>query len=193
MPRTARLTRDDWARAALEALVEGGLTAVAVEPIAARLGASKSSFYWLFGGRPDLVEAALQRWEQSQTDQVIAALGGVTDPAERMRVLIRHAFAPAGGDLALRLIDESDDPAVHAAVQRVTNRRLAFLEETYTQTGAPLERARHLAAVSYAVYLGTAALRRVGAAPADPAGYIETVMAVFGVDESSSRRRSNRP
>lgn len=192
MPRTARLTRDDWAAAALEALVEGGVTAVAVEPIAARLGASKSSFYWLFGGRQDLLDAALQRWEQTQTDQVIDTLGEVTDASERMRVLIRHAFAPAGGDLTLRLIDESDDPAVRAAVQRATNRRLAFLEETYTQLGVPPRRAKDLAAASYAVYLGTAALRRIDAAPADPTRYTETLMAAFGVDEAPTRRKRSR-
>src|SRR5580658_6647326 len=70
MPRTARLTRADWAEAALATLVEGGAGAVAVEPVAARLGASKSSFYWLFDNRRALLEAALERWEQEQTERV---------------------------------------------------------------------------------------------------------------------------
>jgi AcrR family transcriptional regulator len=184
VPRTARLTRDDWADAALRALAEGGVEAVAVEPIAARLNASKSSFYWLFSGRPELLAAALARWEHTGTDRVIAALEKVADPAERMRVLIRTAFAPAGGDLALRLIDESGEPAVRAAVERVTRRRLDFLEQGYADLGLPAARARDLAAASYAVFLGTAALRRLGAAPADRAGYTATLMAAFGVEPS---------
>ena len=38
-------TRDDWISAALAALAEGGIEAVKVERLAARLGVSKGSFY----------------------------------------------------------------------------------------------------------------------------------------------------
>ena len=41
-----------------------GLAAVAVEPLAARLGATKGSFYWHFRNRDAMLEAALQRWER---------------------------------------------------------------------------------------------------------------------------------
>src|SRR5437016_3886063 len=46
-PRDRRtLTRADWIGAALDALARDGLRAVAVEPLAERLGATKGSFYW---------------------------------------------------------------------------------------------------------------------------------------------------
>src|SRR5215207_10572201 len=47
------LTRQDWAAAGLAALVEGGPDAVAVEPVATRLGATKGSGYWHFTDRAD--------------------------------------------------------------------------------------------------------------------------------------------
>ena len=50
----ARLTREDWARAGFLAFVEAGLDAVVVEQVARRIGATKGSFYWHFGGRDDL-------------------------------------------------------------------------------------------------------------------------------------------
>src|SRR5437879_1154915 len=129
MPRTARLTRDDWAQAAAAAPAEGGPGAVAVEPVAARLGASKSSFYWLFDGRPALLAAALERWERVQTDEILPWLAAIADPAERLRVLMRHAFAAAeSGDLALRLLGSADDPVVREVVERVTRRRIAVIE-----------------------------------------------------------------
>ena len=56
------LTREDWTRAALLAIAEGGTGAVAVEPLAARLGATKGSFYWHFRSRSDLLAAALATW-----------------------------------------------------------------------------------------------------------------------------------
>lgn len=180
MPRTARLTRDDWAAAALGALADGGVTAVAVEPVASRLGASKSSFYWLFDDRQALLEAALERWEQVQTEAVVARLPSIPDPVERLRYLIRNAFAATeGADLALRLLTESAEPAVHEVAERVTRRRLAVIAGIFTDIGVPPCQARHYAAASYAVYLGTAALQRVGAAPEDSDAYVETVMASF--------------
>ena len=45
------LTAEDWARAALEAIAEDGVTAVAVEPLARSLGVTKGSFYWHFANR----------------------------------------------------------------------------------------------------------------------------------------------
>jgi AcrR family transcriptional regulator len=176
VPRTARLTRDDWAAAALDALGEGGVSAVAVEPVAARLGASKSSFYWLFDDRRALLEAALDRWERVQTEQVITVLARIPDPAERLRYLIRHAFAaPAGADLALRLLTESSDPTAGPVAERVTRRRLAVLTDAFAELGLPPEQARHRAAVSYSVYLGTAALHRVGAVPEDVEAYVGSI------------------
>jgi AcrR family transcriptional regulator len=180
MPRTARLTREDWMSAALAALTEGGASAVAVEPVAARLGASKSSFYWLFDDRRALLEAALERWERIQTEEIIAHLATIADPVQRLRYLIRHAFAaPAGADLALRLLTESGEPAVTPVAERVTKRRLAALTEMFAEMGVPPERARHHAAASYATYLGTAALHRIGAAPEDVDAYVDSIMTTF--------------
>jgi AcrR family transcriptional regulator len=189
VPRTARLSRDDWAAAALDALEQGGAAAVAIEPVAARLGASKSSCYWLFANREALLEAALDRWEHVQTDRVIAWLAGIPEPAERLRALVRGALASvAGADLALSLLaelrnaaDVSDAAAVavRRAVDRVSRRRLAAIEAIFTDLGHPAEHARHLAAAGYSVYLGTAALRRIDAAPADTDAYVDAVLAAL--------------
>lgn len=194
MPRTARLTRDDWAAAALDALTTGGVAAVAVEPVAARLGAAKSSCYWLFADRRALLDAALERWERVQTEQVVRRLGEISDPAERLRYLFRHAFAAreaAGADLALRLLTDPGNPSVRRAAERVTQRRLAVLTDLFAGLGLPPAQARHHAVASYAVYLGTAALGQVAAAPADPSAYVDTLLALFlprGTDPSHQHR-----
>ena len=59
-----RLSPQDWIDAALAAIAAGGLAAVAVEPLAARLGTTKGSFYWHFASRDALLKAALANWEQ---------------------------------------------------------------------------------------------------------------------------------
>ena len=64
MPPRQRLSREAWAAAGLRALTDGGVAAVAVEPLAASLGTTKGSFYWHFSDREELVRevrARLQR------------------------------------------------------------------------------------------------------------------------------------
>jgi AcrR family transcriptional regulator len=189
MPRPARFTRDDWAAAALALLTEGGPAAVAVEPAAARLGASKSSFYWLFPSRQALLEAALLTWEQQQTDAVLPALAAIADPAERLRRLARAAFAATQpADLALRLLTDTTDPAVTAAARRVTERRIAVIEATFTELGQPAPKARNHANALYAAYLGTAALRRANTAPTDEASYLTTLLEAFGISPPAAEQ-----
>ncbi|MEV0233684.1 TetR/AcrR family transcriptional regulator [Nonomuraea sp. NPDC050786] len=165
-----RLNADDWAKAALDALAEGGTAAVAVEPVAVRLGVSKGSFYWHFPHRQALVEAALERWE-AETEAIIAGLVLVRDPVERMRVLLERAFGD-GRDAAIsfRLISEADDPVVGPVVRRVTERRLAFMRAALEEAGQPPEEASRRALAAYGGYLGKAALARIGAAAKAPEG-----------------------
>ena len=74
-----RLTRDDWITAALAAIADGGLAAVGVEPLAARLGATKGSFYWHFENRGALLEAAIRHWEKETTTDVVAEITAARD------------------------------------------------------------------------------------------------------------------
>nr|BFE73147.1 hypothetical protein GCM10020092_064480 [Actinoplanes digitatis] len=68
---------------------------MAVEPLATRLGTTKGSFYWHFGGREELVQAALQLWRQASTTSIIERLESGDAPAsERLRQLFTQVFAP---------------------------------------------------------------------------------------------------
>lgn len=166
--RMGRLNADDWARAALAALAEGGLAAVAVEPVAVRLGVSKGSFYWHFANRRALVEAALRRWE-SQTEQIIADLAQVADPAERVRTLMELALGDSqDAAISFWLISEAADPLAAEVARRVTERRLDFMRATLVEAGVPEPEARRRVLSGYASYLGLAALRRVGATSDEP-------------------------
>ena len=54
-----RRDRAWWEDAILEAIAADGVGAVAVEPLAERLGVTKGSFYWHFSGRDDALSSAL--------------------------------------------------------------------------------------------------------------------------------------
>ncbi len=120
------LSADDWAAAALEALGRGGITAVAVEPLAKTLGTTKGSFYWHFAGRSALIEAALARWEQLNTDAIIAAIDANGAAADQLRRLIRLVLSQVtevqeAGSVELALQANAGDPLVAAALLRVTH------------------------------------------------------------------------
>ena len=153
--RPGPLTPADWARAALAAIARGGIAAVAVESVAADLGATKGSFYWHFKNRDALIQAALDMWEQSRTESVIAALDQEPDPAERLRKLLEAAFARSPADRAeIALLANPEHPAAVAAVRRVAERRIGYiagqLEELGWERGEALDRSEIL----YYIYTG---------------------------------------
>lgn len=153
----SRLTREDWGAAALEAIASGGgIAAVAVEPLASRLGTTKGSFYWHFGSRAELVEAALALWEQRGTVDVIRAVeAGGGSGGDRLRALFEHSFqAAALGGADMALLSHTDLPMVRRAVDRVTKQRVDYLARLLQSAGLPPAVARRRAVLAYSAFLG---------------------------------------
>lgn len=61
-----------WLEAAFEALLEGGIDAVKIQPLAKRLNLSRTSFYWFFEDRDELLAGLLARWRDKNTGNLIA-------------------------------------------------------------------------------------------------------------------------
>jgi AcrR family transcriptional regulator len=154
--RKTRLSREDWGRAALDAIAEGGIGAVAVEPLAAALGVTKGSFYAHFPNRDALVEAALERWERSHAES-LGELSDVADPAERLErvMLAAIAFSQSGApSVHRRLLGELGDERVRAAVARMDSARVSRLTATYRELGFAPRQAERRARLAYATYVG---------------------------------------
>ncbi|MEU4740438.1 TetR/AcrR family transcriptional regulator [Actinosynnema sp. NPDC023658] len=155
----ARRTRDDWTAVALRALAEGGVSAVAVEPLAARLGATKGSAYWHFPNREALLKATLERWEREHTEAVIEAVESAGDPEGKLRLLFATVLDDVRDSaVELAMLAAKDDPAVAPVLGRVTDRRLGYLEELFRELGFDAEVAQQRAVLAYSVYLGQAQL-----------------------------------
>lgn len=91
----SRLSADDWLQGGLALLAEDGLASVKVEPLAARLGVTKGSFYWHFEDLPAFLAAMAQRW-CDQRDGEVAAFDtdAPEDPVERLRFLMESISDP---------------------------------------------------------------------------------------------------
>ena len=154
-PRTARLSADDWAQAALDLVAEQGVSAVAVEPLARRLGVTKGSFYWHFPSRDALLQAALERWEANEQESVFGSLEAVPDPAERLRALFLLVAREVKPHIIYsELLKALDHPAVQPVINRVSQRRLDYLVASFRQAGMGRVEAQHRARLAYAAYLG---------------------------------------
>jgi AcrR family transcriptional regulator len=154
---STRLSAQDWARAALKAIADGGLGAVAVEPLARTLGVTKGSFYAHYQSRDELIAAALAEWKRSHGDEGLAELAAIADPAERLRDLVTivvQAVQPLAPSVHLSLLGDRNDPRVGDAVRHVNRARLELLARTYRELGLPPDRAASRARVAYAAILG---------------------------------------
>jgi AcrR family transcriptional regulator len=153
--RSSRLSAEDWAQAALDLIAEQGVAAVAVEPLARRLGVTKGSFYWHFPSRDALLQAALERWEVVEQESVFGNLEKVPDPRERLRALFQlvgHEVKPH--IIYSELLKALDHPAVQPVINRVSQRRLEYLVASFRQAGLGRTDAHHRARLTYAAYVG---------------------------------------
>lgn len=94
---TQRGSADLWTSAAYEALIGQGVDAVKILPLAARLGLSRTSFYWFFKDRAALLDALAEMWEGRTTTPLIEAAGAYAETAQEAMLnvigcLLSHRF-----------------------------------------------------------------------------------------------------
>jgi len=179
-----RLTRDDWAAAALAAIGRGGVAAVAVEPLAVRLGTTKGSFYWHFRNRDALVEAALALWEREHTDAVIAMVEQESQPLGRLRRLLDLVLSARDDPIELAVLATADHPLVSPVLGRVTERRIDSTATLFEGLGFAPVQARHRGLLAVTAYLGHAQLAHatphlVQQPPAARRAYLDLVIEVL--------------
>lgn len=151
---TSRLTREDWLKATLQQIAEGGLPSVNIAGLAAQLKVTTGSFYWHFDSRDEIIEEALDRWETERID-IIETLREIADPRLRLERLVTEIYRNRDrGALFAALQASGNDPRIAGRLRRTTQRRLTFLTQTYRELGYPMARARHSALVLYSLYTG---------------------------------------
>jgi AcrR family transcriptional regulator len=74
-----RGSSDGWLEAAYEALLEGGVDAVKILPLAKRLKLSRTSFYWFFKDREELLSALIARWRDKNTGNLVRRTGAYAE------------------------------------------------------------------------------------------------------------------
>ncbi|MCR3748529.1 transcriptional regulator, TetR family [Lentzea californiensis] len=153
----ARRNQDDWTEIALRALAEGGLQAVAIEPLAARAGATKGSVYHHFPNREALLKATVERWEREHTEKVIELVESGRTPHEKLRTLFTVVLDQTRkGSVEMALQAGAGNEVIAPVLQRVTEKRIGYLTELFEQLGFDQEHAKKRALIAFSLYLGQA-------------------------------------
>lgn len=153
--RGQRLSPDDWVHGAIELIAEQGVSGLAVEPLARRLGVTKGSFYWHFPSRDALLQMALETWELEEQRILLSTLEGVKNPADRLRALtqlVSHEVKLHG--IYSELVKAMSHPIVNPVVERLSKSRLAYLTTLFRDAGLDEHEAPHRARLTYAAYIG---------------------------------------
>lgn len=66
-----RGSHEGWLEAAYETLLESGVDSVKILPLAKRLNLSRTSFYWFFKDREELLGALVSRWREKNTGNLV--------------------------------------------------------------------------------------------------------------------------
>lgn len=153
-----RGSREGWLDAAKVAFVESGLDAVKIQPLAARLKLSRTSFYWFFKNREALLDALLLDWEAKNTGAFVDACTAYAETISEAVLNLIVVFH----DLAL--FDPKLDFAVRgwahktdSVMQRVNSadeRRLDAIRAMFQRFGFPAEEADVRARTVYLTQIG---------------------------------------
>ncbi len=158
-----RGTPDGWLDAAYDLLVEGGVEAVKVLPLAQRLGLSRTSFYWHFADREALLSGLIIRWRAQNTGNLIARCEApAATIAEAMLNLIDCWVDPQLFDSRLEFAMRTwalTDPGVGAALIEADALRLAAITALFQRFGYGATEADTRARTLYLTQVGYIALR----------------------------------
>jgi AcrR family transcriptional regulator len=183
------LSQAEWLGGAFEALCEGGIEALRVEPLAAGLGVTKGSFYHHFENRRSLHLAMLDEWERRGTGEIIDEIDEPPrDAVERLQALARRIFASSGRaddiEVAIRAWAVVDDVAA-AAVDRVDARRVDYVAALVKECGFAGPLAKRRARLLYRVLIGEFTWRSSGG-PAMSEREIDELVALVVADPVGS-------
>ena len=147
-----RLTREDWVRAARDALVASGHSRVKVDRLADDLGVTRGSFYWHFKSREALLAAILEDWTATNSGVLLHALAKPGTLRERLGRIVRIwieelGFSPAY-DAAMREWARAS-PLVAAAVAEADKRRIHAFIAAFSEAGFPADEALIRGRVTY--------------------------------------------
>lgn len=158
-----KVTRNDWLNIARDILVNDGVGEVKILKMAEMLGVSRSSFYWYFENRRDLLNALLDEWAQRNTASLVAhcerdARSATEALCNFFQCFVNPAIFDTGLDFAVREWARRDG-ALRARVDAADEERMQAVTTMYERHGYNKVDADARARILYFMQLGYHALK----------------------------------
>lgn len=153
-----RGSREGWLDAGYKALIENGIDAVKILPLAKQLNLSRTSFYWFFEDRESLLAALLDGWEARTTTPLVASTTQYAETQTEAMFNVIGTFIDAKAfdsklEFAVRSWALQDDK-VAERVRQADVVRLQALSEMLTRWGHDAVQADVRARTVYLVQIG---------------------------------------
>ena len=170
-----------WLNAAYDALLETGVDGVKIQPLAKRLNLSRTSFYWFFKDRRELLGALLDLWREKNTGNLIKQTEAYAETvSEAMLNIIDCWLMPDLFDARLEFAVrswsvQSDD--VMAEIEKADQQRLDALAKLFIRFGQDERMADVRARTIYLVQIGYISMQSnedLSVRMARIPGYVET-------------------
>ncbi len=158
-----RGSREVWVSAAYDALKDQGIDAVKIQPLGVRLKLSRTSFYWFFRDRADLLQALIDMWAGRTTGPMVAATKAYaqTEPEAMLNLIscfLSDQTFDAGFEFAMRGW-ALQDAGVLDRLRAADAERLAALHALLLQWGHDPVDADVRARAIYLVQIGYIAMQ----------------------------------
>ncbi|VDS09983.1 Bacterial regulatory proteins, tetR family [Paracoccus haematequi] len=159
-----RGSREGWLEAGYQALIENGIDAVKILPLAKRLNLSRTSFYWFFADREALLAALIDGWEERTTKPLVDATTQYAESVSEAMLNVLTCFLAANVfDSRLEFAVRSwalQDEGVAARVRAADEARLQAIAAMLVKWGHHSAEADVRARTIYLVQIGYISMRQ---------------------------------
>ena len=158
-----KVTRNDWLNIARDILVNDGVGEVKILKMAELLGVSRSSFYWYFENRKDLLNALLDEWADRNTARIVTHCQrdtrNITEAlCNFFQCFVNPAIFDTGLDFAVREWARRD-LGLRARIDSADEDRMQAITAMYRRHGYDRQDADARGRILYFMQLGYHALR----------------------------------
>lgn len=134
-----RGSREGWLEAAYDLLLESGVDTVKILPLAKKLNLSRTSFYWFFKDRDELLAALLALWRDKNTGNFVKQTNAYAETLVEALLNVSDCwFNPTLFDSKFEFAVRSwalQSPDVQTAVRAADEQRLSSLSALFCRYG----------------------------------------------------------
>ena len=153
-----RGSREGWLEAAYDVLLESGVDSVKILPLAKRLNLSRTSFYWFFKDREELLSALIGRWREKNTGSLVTQSEAYAETlAEAMLNVFDCWLNTALFDSRFEFAVRSwalQSPDIQAEVHEADQARMEAITRMFMRFGCDKGSADARARTTYLVQIG---------------------------------------